>query len=59
MFERLSHEPDEMVLIRYDSRANLVAMGVIRTPPVDSLPAPNAFPDSQTAFVPDPPARRY
>ncbi len=58
-FERLGTQPDEMVLIRYDSRANLLAMGVIRTAPIGALPAPNAFPDSQTAFVPDPPIRRY
>lgn len=56
-FERQQSQPDEVVLIRYDSRANLVALGVIRVPP--SLPTPNAFPDSATAYVPDPPQRRY
>ena len=56
-FERQQTQPDEVVLIRYDSRANLVALGVIRVPPV--LPTPNAFPDSATAYVPDPPQRRY
>ena len=58
-FERQQPQPDEVVLIRYDSRANLVALGVIRVPPAAPLtPKPNAFPDSATAFVPDPP-RRY
>ena len=56
-FERQQTQPDEVVLIRYDSRANLVALGVIRVPPV--LPTPNAFPDSATAYVPDPSQRRY
>ncbi len=56
-FERNSTQPDEVVLIRYDSRANLVALGVIRPP--QQLPAPNAFPESPTAYVPDPPQRRY
>ena len=62
-FERQQTQPDEVVLIRYDSRANLVALGVIRVPPVLPAPnapnAPNAFPDSATAYVPDPPQRRY
>ena len=59
-FERQQPQPDEVVLIRYDSRANLVALGVIRMPPVNpGLPTPNAFPDSATAYVPDPPPRRY
>lgn len=56
-FERQSAQPDEVVLIRYDSRANLVALGVIRQP--HHQPAPNAFPESPTAYVPDPPPRRY
>ena len=48
-FERASSQPAEVVQIRYDSHANLVASGVIpRTRP---LPAqPQAFP----SFVPDP-----
>lgn len=59
-FERRSAKPDEVVLIRYDSRANLVALGVIRVPPsTPSAPSPSAFPDSTAAYVPDPPQRRY
>ena len=59
-FERQQPQPDEVVRIRYDSRANLVALGVIRVPPINpSGPTPNAFPDSATAYVPDPPLRRY
>ncbi len=56
-FERHSAQPDEVVLIRYDSRANLVALGVIRPP--QQYRMPNAFPESPTAYVPDPPQRRY
>ena len=60
-FERLQASPDEMIQIRYDSRENLVASGVIREPAYRPLPIkPNPFPGSDTAsFVPDPPARRY
>lgn len=59
-FERQHPQPDEVVLIRYDSRANLVALGVIRVPPgLPNPSAPNAFPESPTAYVPDPPQRRY
>lgn len=56
-FERQQTQPDEVVLIRYDSRANLVALGVIRVAP--TLKNPNAFPDSANVYVPDPPQRRY
>ena len=56
-FERQQTQPDEVVLIRYDSRANLVALGVIRVAP--TLQNPNAFPDSANAYVPDPLQRRY
>ena len=56
-FERQQPQPDEVVLIRYDSRANLLALGVIR--PAQQQPVPNAFPESATAYVPDPPQRRY
>ena len=54
-FSRLSGQPNEIIRIRYDSRDNLVAMGVLprRLPRPFS---PNAFPESPNAgFVPDPP----
>ena len=57
-FERRSASPDELVRIRYDSRENLLAMGVIapRTLPAAS---PNPFPESPLVrYVPDPPAYR-
>ncbi len=56
-FERLQTEPDEVITLRYDSRANLVAAGIIREP-VARLPTPFPRSDSLT-FVPDPPARRF
>ncbi len=53
-FERESDSPNEVVTIRYDSRANLIALGVIPSP----RPAPRYEPDPfPAAFVPDPPAR--
>lgn len=48
-FERATSGPVETLTIRYDSRRNLVAMGVIETPRRE----PEAFP----GFVPDPVAR--
>lgn len=55
-FERLHSQPDEIVAIRYDSDANLVAMGVIRLPSKPPGTAPDAFPASARAgYVPDPP----
>jgi hypothetical protein len=56
-FERESSAPNEVIRIRYDSRENLVSMGVIpqyRAP----QPQPNAFPDSPVGYVPDPPYYR-
>ena len=54
-FERLSDRPEELIRIRYDSMANLIAMGVIRRPR-PAWPEPNPFPDSPLArYVPDPP----
>lgn len=50
-FERRSARADEVVRIRYDSYANLVAMGVI--PLRATPPRPNAFP-GQPPYVPDP-----
>lgn len=49
-FERESASPNELITLRYDSRENLVAMGVIP----ERRPRPDPFP---AAFVPDPPAR--
>lgn len=52
-FERAQARPDQMLMIRYDSRARLIAMGVIAPP---SPPGPNPFPGA-LGFVPDPPRR--
>jgi hypothetical protein len=49
-FERESDTPNEVVALNYDTRANLVARGIIRQEPRD----PNPFP---ARFVPDPPPR--
>ncbi len=50
-FERESERPAEIIRIRYDSRDNLVAMGVIRKP----VPrVPQAFPEERYGYVPDP-----
>lgn len=53
-FERATDAPDEIIAIRYDSHANLVALGVIPRSPLPSRD-PQPFP---ARFVPDPPARR-
>jgi len=47
-FERASSRPDEIVQVRYDSHANLVAAGVIAAP---RRTVPDPFP----GFVADPP----
>lgn len=47
-FRRASTKPNEVVAIYYDSRANLIAMGVIPSRPRLAQPFPNS------AFVPDP-----
>ncbi len=49
-FVRHSDTPDEIVTIYYDSRANLIARGIIRSP---RLAEPSPFPGS-SGFVPDP-----
>lgn len=54
-FERAQAQPDEVITIRYDSRKNLMALGVIPRPP-RPLPQPDPFP-GQLGFVPDPPSR--
>lgn len=58
-FERAQPSPDEVVRIRYDSRENLVAAGVIPVPPPRwPRPAgPSPFPGSEPGYVPDPPPR--
>ena len=53
-FERESDVPNEVVTLRYDSRGNLIALGVIPAPRPAWRHEPDAFP---AAFVPDPPAR--
>jgi hypothetical protein len=53
-FARLQQQPNEVIRIRYDSRENLIASGVIREP-VPTLPGPNPFPESRSySYVPDP-----
>ena len=49
-FVRQSDTPDEIVTIYYDSRANLIARGIIRSP---RLAEPSPFPGN-SGFVPDP-----
>ena len=48
-FERATSAPAEVITLYYDSRANLVARGVIREP-LHVAPRPRPFP----GFVPDP-----
>ena len=57
-FERAQSQPHEVITIRYDSRENLIAAGVIYERPTRTTP--NPFPNSDSlSYVPDPPARRY
>lgn len=50
-FERATSAPSEVISLYYDSRANLVARGIIREPiPLAPLPYPRPFP----GFVADP-----
>ena len=55
-FERAQTSPNETIRIRYDSRENLISMGVIQPPQWHrhGHRAPNAFPEN-LGFVPDPP----
>ena len=51
-FEREQSQPNEVIRIRYDSRENLLAMGVIRPSPSRR---PQPFPgEQQLSYVPDP-----
>jgi hypothetical protein len=50
-FEREANTPNEVIALRYDSRQNLVALGIL----APSEHAPRPFP---AAFVPDPPRPR-
>ncbi len=53
-FERRSARPDEVIRIRYDSRINLIAMGVL-PPDVEPVAQPNPFPGSRRLqYAPDP-----
>jgi hypothetical protein len=56
-FVRNSAQPDEIIRIRYDSQANLIAMGIIASPRPLPQPIPNPFP-ANAGYVPDPPAHR-
>ncbi len=54
-FARLQERPNEVISIRYDSRENLVASGVIREQPHRPPVVPRAFPQSDSvSYVPDP-----
>ena len=53
-FTRLQDQPNEIISIRYDSRENLIASGVIREP-IARPHVPRAFPESDNvSYVPDP-----
>jgi len=52
-FERATSSPAETLVINYDRRENLVAMGVLPPPVVARVP--NPFPAWPPRFVPDPP----
>ena len=56
-FDRASSTPQQLVRIRYDSRENLVAAGIIPSPSRPLAGAPSPFPASSLGDVPDPPAR--
>ncbi len=53
-FTRRQERPNEIISIRYDSRENLIASGIIRERPT-RMPVPRPFPQSDnTPYVPDP-----
>jgi hypothetical protein len=53
-FERQGSRPDEVVRVRYDSRENLIAMGVIPPQRRRWRDRPSAFPGSNRGYAPDP-----
>ena len=53
-FEAANNRPDQIVRIRYDSYANLIAKGVIRALRPDRVPDPVPA-QGRNGFVPDPP----
>ncbi|MGH8519168.1 MAG: hypothetical protein ACREUE_17095 [Panacagrimonas sp.] len=54
-FERASDTPEEVIAIWYDTRANLVAQGVLPRPAKPTQPPrPDPFPAGELGFVPDP-----
>lgn len=55
-FDSASSSPAQIIRIRYDSYANLVAQGIIRAPTPQPQPVPRPFPASAPGYVPDPPA---
>ncbi|MDQ6619998.1 MAG: hypothetical protein M3Z31_09925 [Pseudomonadota bacterium] len=54
-FERASDTPAEVITVRYDGRANLIAMGILPRATIAS--GPRAFPRESAGFVADPPGR--
>ena len=55
-FQRAQSAPDEMIVIHYDSRENLVAQGVLPPPRLTPPLNPSPFPGQPAVgFVPDPP----
>jgi hypothetical protein len=55
-FTRLHAYPDEVVRVRYDSRENLIAMGIIHRPRMHPSRSPQPFPGTEESYVPDPPS---
>lgn len=57
-FQRRTARPEQLLEIHYDSRANLMAAGIMPRPDA-AMPAqlPRAFPGSSVGYVPDPPPR--
>jgi len=53
-FVRASSRPAEQIAVWYDSRANLIARGIIPRQPIAQHREPDPFP---SRFVPDPPRR--